>query len=132
MTPPIVQAPSLAGSGPSRRRYGASRAFTARTVTPGCTRTRAPSSSTSTPLNPVRVSTSTASLSACPDSDVPPPRTVLQSELAPPQLLGDPLRLADREGHDGERRVGGGAGRHDRAVADEEPRHVVRLAPLVD
>ena len=42
MTPPTVQAISLAGSGPSRRPYGASRALTIRTVTPGWTRTRRP------------------------------------------------------------------------------------------
>ena len=51
MTPPTVHAASLAGSGPSLRPYGASCAFTVRTVTPGCTRTRRPSSSTSTPWN---------------------------------------------------------------------------------
>src|SRR3712207_7272874 len=45
--PPMVQADSLAGAGPSLRRYRASRVLTARTVAPGCTRTRAPSSSTS-------------------------------------------------------------------------------------
>ena len=76
MTPPMVQASSLAGSGPSRRRYGASRLLTARTVTPGSTRTRAPSSRTSTPWKWVRVSTSTLSLIAWPESDVPPPRRV--------------------------------------------------------
>ena len=48
-TPPIVQADSLAGSGPSLRPYGASRALTWRSTAPGCTRTRAPPSSTSMP-----------------------------------------------------------------------------------
>ena len=75
-TPPIVQADSLAGSGPSLRPYPASRALTARTVAPGCTRTRAPSSRTSMPRKLRRVSTSTPSLVACPDRLVPPERKV--------------------------------------------------------
>ncbi len=75
-TPPTVQATSLAGSGPSLRPNRARRVLTARMVAPGWTRTRAPSSRTSIPVNPVRVSTRTESLSACPDSEVPPLRKV--------------------------------------------------------
>ena len=41
-TPPIVQAISLAGSGPSLRPWRSSRALTCRTVAPGPTRTRWP------------------------------------------------------------------------------------------
>ena len=75
-TPPMVQAPSLAGSGPNLRPYGASRAFSARTVTPGWTRTRAPSSSTSMPLKLRRTSTRTPSVRAWPLRLVPPERKV--------------------------------------------------------
>lgn len=75
-TPPSVHAVSLAGSGPSSRPCGASRALTWRTVTPGCTRTRAPSSRTSTALKWRRTSTSSWSVTACPDRDVPPERRV--------------------------------------------------------
>ena len=49
-TPPIVQAISLAGSGPSLRPYLANAIFTCFTVAPGCTRTRAPLSNTSISL----------------------------------------------------------------------------------
>ncbi len=75
-TPPTVQAASLAGSGPSRRWYGASAAFTRRTTAPGSARTRAPSSNTVTPPKCRRVSTRTASVPACPDRLVPPDRNV--------------------------------------------------------
>ena len=47
-TPPMVQAISLAGSGPSLRPCRGQAGVDLRTVAPGCTRTRAPSSSTST------------------------------------------------------------------------------------
>ena len=49
MTPPIVQAEMLAGSGPSLRAYGASARLTRPAIVPGSTRTRRPSSSTVTP-----------------------------------------------------------------------------------
>ncbi len=75
-TPPIVQADSLAGSGPSLRPYRASRVLTARTVAPGWTRTRAPSSSTSICRKLRRVSTRTPSAVAWPDRLVPPDRKV--------------------------------------------------------
>ena len=75
-TPPTVQADSLAGSGPSLRPYRPRRRFTWRRVTPGWTRTRAPSSSTSTSRKCRRVSTRTPDVPACPDRLVPPERNV--------------------------------------------------------
>ena len=76
-TPPRVQAISLAGSGPSLRPCRASRALTARTVAPGPTRTRIPSSSTSMLRKCLRVSTRMPSVPACPDRLVPPERNVM-------------------------------------------------------
>ena len=55
-TPPIVHATSLAGSGPRRWPWRASRALTCRTVAPGWARTRVPPSSTSMRRNALRVS----------------------------------------------------------------------------
>ncbi|PSK61667.1 hypothetical protein B0E53_06430 [Micromonospora sp. MH33] len=75
-TPPTVQADSLAGSGPSLRPYGASRALTCRSTTPGCTRTRRPSSRTSRSRKCRRVSTSSRSVTAWPLRLVPPERKV--------------------------------------------------------
>ena len=72
ITPPMVQAISLAGSGPSFLPKRASRAFTARTVAPGSTRTWAPSFKTSIFRKFRRVSIKRASLTACPERLVPP------------------------------------------------------------
>ncbi len=75
-TPPIVQAASLAGSGPRRWPCRASRALTWRTVAPGWARTRRPPSSTSMRPNPCRTSTSSPAPDDCPDRLVPPERNV--------------------------------------------------------
>ncbi len=76
MTPPMVQADSLAGSGPSRRPYGASRRLTWRRTAPGPTRTRRPPSSTSIAPKWRRTSTSTLSVTDWPLRLVPPARKV--------------------------------------------------------
>ena len=83
-TPPSVQAPSLAGSGPSLRPWAARRALTCRIVAPGPTRTRAPSSSTSMRRKWRRVSARIPPVTACPERLVPPDRNV----------SGTPARLA--------------------------------------
>ena len=77
-TPPMVQAISLAGSGPSAVPCRRSRALTLRSTAPGPQRTRAPSSSTSTSRKPRRVSASTPSVTDCPDRLVPPERKVTE------------------------------------------------------
>ena len=82
MTPPMVQAISLAGSGPSLRPCRARWALTLRTVAPGCTRTRAPPSSTSTPRKAARVSARTPSVTPWPDRLVPPERKVSGTPLS--------------------------------------------------
>ena len=84
MTPPIVQAEMLAGSGPSLRPCFASARLTRPAIVPGSTRTRRPSSSTETPRQWRATSTSTPSLCACPDRLVPAARNV----------IGTPLRRA--------------------------------------
>ena len=75
-TPPSVQAPSLAGSGPSLRPWAARRALTCRTVAPGPTRTLAPPSRISMSRKCRRVSTRMPSVTACPLRLVPPDRNV--------------------------------------------------------
>ena len=72
----------------------ASRAFTWRTVAPGCTRTRAPSSSTSTSRKCRRTSTSTPSVTAWPLRLVPPERKVSGTPLR----AGGPQQPADLGG----------------------------------
>ena len=49
MTPPIVQAAALAGSGPSRQPCGASARFARERIVPGRARNRRAPSSTTTP-----------------------------------------------------------------------------------
>jgi hypothetical protein len=71
-TPPIVQATSLAGSGPSLRLNLASDVLTARTVAPGLTETTSPFSPTLIPRKFLRVSTKNPSLLAWPLRLVPP------------------------------------------------------------
>ena len=75
-TPPMVQALSLAGSGPSLRPHRASRRFTWRTVAPGPTRTRSPLSSTSMSRKLRRESTRMPSVMPWPLRLVPPERKV--------------------------------------------------------
>ena len=75
-TPPIVQATSLAGSGPSLRLKRASEVLTARTVAPGLTETTSPFLPTLMPRKFLRVSTKKPSLVACPLRLVPPERKV--------------------------------------------------------
>jgi len=72
MTPPIVQAISHAGSGPSFVPCRARRALTARSVAPGPVRTRLPPSSTSIERKCRLVSASTPEVPAWPLRLVPP------------------------------------------------------------
>ena len=75
-TPPIVQAISLAGSGPSLRLCRANAPFTARIVAPGLTRTDFPSTPTEISRKFFRVSTKKPSAIAWPLRLVPPERKV--------------------------------------------------------
>jgi hypothetical protein len=75
-TPPIVQATSLAGSGPSLRLKRASEVLTARTVAPGLIETCSPWLPTFILRKFLRVSTRNPSLVACPLRLVPPERNV--------------------------------------------------------
>ena len=77
ITPPIVQATSLAGSGPNFLPNRASLAFTARTVAPGWTFTFNPPSSTSKLRKFLRVSTRIPSVTDWPERLVPPLRKVI-------------------------------------------------------
>ena len=74
--PPIIAASIDAGSGPMRRPCGASSRFRWPPTTPGCVRTRAPSSSTLALRKNGPISTSTSSETAWPESDVPAARNV--------------------------------------------------------
>ncbi len=65
-TPPTVQAMALAGSGPSSLPYRARVVLARSTVVPGPIRARAPSSSTSIPVQSRRTSTRMSSPCAWP------------------------------------------------------------------
>ena len=77
ITPPMVQAISLAGSGPSFRPYFFKLAFTLFTVNPGWTLTLRPFANTSISLKFLRVSTSKESVTDWPLKEVPPDRKVI-------------------------------------------------------
>src|SRR5256885_584654 len=88
MTPPTVAASVLAGSGPSLRPYGASAALACPRIVPGRTRARTPPSSTVTPVQWRRTSTSSPSPWACPLRLVPPPRQGAPLPRSRPQRRG--------------------------------------------
>ena len=69
--PPTMQAIRDAGSGPIRRRYRRRTALARPPVIPGCTRRRAPSSSTVIPFQAREMSTRIPSVTAWPDRLVP-------------------------------------------------------------
>ena len=75
-TPPIMQALIDAGSGPIFAPWGARARFTAAAMTPGCTRTAAPPSRTSTARQCRDTSTRIPSVTAWPDRLVPAARKV--------------------------------------------------------
>ena len=54
------------------------------------------------------------------------------SDVARTHLAGDMIRLPDRKGHDGQRRVCGGAGGEDRTARDEEIGNAVDPAVCIN
>ena len=75
--PPTVQVAIEAGSGPIFRPYGARTRFACAPMTPGCTRTsRPPSSTDGTAPVPRAISTRMPSVTACPERLVPAARKI--------------------------------------------------------
>ncbi len=106
--------PRWPGPGRTCGRSGPAGRSAARTVTPGCTRTRSPSSRISMSRKCRRVSTSSSSVTAWPDRLVPPERKVSGTPRRPAQL--------EQPGH-----LGAAARGDDGAGQQQEVRGVVGL-----